>query len=131
MFTVLHERTANPTLNPIGQKRPMGTPPCHAMKLRVEDGAPRFVDGLHAWRWAVVEELLVALAEAFAVVVEGRAWDGRVAVARVGFERWRSAGRDVAACGFNAILDALVVNLDGGWGWAVDDRLRMRAAGSD
>jgi hypothetical protein len=79
----------------------------------------------------VVEELFVALAEAFAVVVEGGTRDRRIAVARVGFERRWAAGGDVAAGGFKAVVDALVVDLDGRWRWAVGDRLRMRASGSD
>ena len=75
--------------------------------------------------------MLVALAEAFAVVMEGRARDRRVAVSRVGFERRRATGGDVVAGGFKAVMDALVVHLDCGWGWAVGDWLRMRASGSN
>jgi len=125
MLTVLHGgHPANPL---IGQKRADECHPSEQVRLAGDPGMGH--PDLEARGWAVVEKLLVALAEAFAVVVDGGRRDGRIAVAGVVGEGRRAAGGDVAAGGFKAVVDALVVNLDGGWRWAVDDRLRMRAAG--
>ncbi len=77
----------------------------------------------------MVEELLVALAEAFAVVAECGRRDGRVAVARVRGEGRRVTIFNIVLGGLKAVMDALVVDLNGGRWWAVGDRLRMRASG--
>ena len=77
-----------------------------------------------------MEELLVALAEAAAVVSPGGAGDRRVPVAWVVREVRRTAVGDVVAGGLKAVVDALVVDLHSRRRWAVD-RLRMRASGHE
>lgn len=78
----------------------------------------------------MVEEVVVALAEAVAVVMEGGWGNGRVAVVgMIGEGRWAASG-DVAAGGFKAVVEALVVDGDAGGWWRVD-RSRMSAASKE
>ena len=76
----------------------------------------------------MVEELLVALAEAAAVVTPGWAGDRRVTVARVLRKVRRPARSDVVAGGLKAVVDALVVDLHARRRRPIV-RSRMRAAG--
>jgi hypothetical protein len=91
---------------------------------KISVGQIRLIPG--RWGRSLVEELLVTLAEAAAVVSPGWAGDGRVAVARVVRKVRRTAVGHVIAGGLKAIVDALVVDLHARRRWAVD-RLWMRA----
>ena len=76
----------------------------------------------------MVQELLIALAEAAAVVGPGRRRDGRVAEAWVLLQVRRAAVGDIAAGGLKAVVDALVVDLHARRRRPIV-RSRMRAAG--
>ena len=60
----------------------------------------------------MVQELLVSLAEAAAVVTPGWSGDGRVAEARVVSKVWRTPGGHIMASGLKAVVDTLIVDLD-------------------
>jgi hypothetical protein len=77
-----------------------------------------------------VQELLVSLAEAVAIVTPGWAGDRRVAVTRVMGKVWRLPNLDIVASSLETIVDALVVNLNSWRRWRVD-WVRMGAANGD
>ncbi len=82
------------------------------------------------WGSSLVEELLIALAEAAAVVCPGGAGDrGAAEAGVVGEVGWAAFGY-VTTGGFKAVVDALVMDLDGGRRWTVDG-LGMGTAGQE
>jgi hypothetical protein len=80
----------------------------------------------------LVQELLIALPEAMAIVRDSGAWHRRVAVARMVVEGWRASLGDVVARGLKTIVNTLVE--DGGrsrWrrGRRIVNGLRMSTSG--
>lgn len=77
----------------------------------------------------MMQELLVALAEAIAVVSPRGRWNGRVAVARVRCKGRRPVLGHVPARGVEAVVYALIVDLHTWRRQTVRGGLRMRTAG--
>ena len=74
-----------------------------------------------------MQELLVSLAEAVAIVTPGWPGDRRVAVTRVVGKVWRMPNLDIVASSLKTVVDALVANLNSRRRWRVNGA-RMGAA---
>ena len=78
-----------------------------------------------------MQEALVAVAEGVTVLVDGRGWYGRDAEARMVIEHRRTTIGDVAPCGLEAVVCALLIDRAGGWHrrrGRIVDRPRVRTA---